>query len=243
MALRSLVKLHLAGSNVRDYDRSNAIMSQEDLGELRRRRWSDPSGIRDGKEWWLVQPRVTKSSDWTPRPVSDQLQAVIARALVRIELAESAAVIDTCTMLKAVVGLSPHAELFTLMEQRHLVPVTVPCLAEELKNQLGRVCVGEGKIPGDRRDLALTLMGEAVPIGLKRDKFRDAHAAFSLRGIVDRNDRAAVAAAWRTRVLGIPLVTDDASLHKEAAEILAPYGVAVMRPESFLDYLDQRNGE
>jgi hypothetical protein len=78
-------------------------------------------------------------------------------------------------------------------------------------------------------------MSQSVIIGTKHDRFRDVHTALSLRAIDDRNDRAAVAAAWRARTLAIPLVTDDASLHEEAAQLLAPYGVSVMRPESFLD--------
>lgn len=239
-----LFKLHLARSNVRDYDRFNATMPQEDLRELRKRQWADPSGRRVGGEPWQVKKREPRSEVcWNPPVMIDMLQLVISEALERIAQAEAAAVIDTCTMLKAVVELTPHAEILALMEEGRLLPVTVPCLAEELKNQLGRKFIGEGEMPDDRRSLAKTLMGQAVMIGTQRDKFRDAHAAFSLRGIVDRNDRAAVAAAWRARSLAIPLVTDDTPLHEEAAMLLGPFGVAVMRTESFLDVLDQKKRE
>lgn len=239
-----LVKLHLARSNLRDYDRSNATMSQEDLGELRRREWADPSGRRAGGGPWQVKNREPRSEIcWSPPLVGDVLQAVIAQALERIAQAKAAAVVDTCTMLKAVVELVPHAEILTLMGEGRLVAVTVPCLAEELDHQLGREFVGEGRVSPDRRVLARVVMSRAVIIGTRHDKFPDARTALSLRDIEDRNDRAAVAAAWRARALGIPLVTDDAPLHKEAAEILAPYGVAVMQPKLFLDYLDQKNGE
>lgn len=197
-------------------------MSQEDLGELRRRQWADPSGRRAG---------------------SDVLQLVIAQALERIAQAEAAAVVDTCTMLKAVVKLTPHAEILTLMEKGRLVPVTVPCLAEELDNQLGRVRIHEGEIPDSQRLVTREVMSKAVMIGTKRDRFRDVRDVIPLRVIDDRNDRAVVAAAWRARSFNVPLVTDDADLREAAAELLTIFGIAVMRTELFLDSLDQRKRE
>ena len=238
-----LFKLHLARSNSRDYDRFNSVMPQGDVGELRERRWQDPSGRRSGSEPWQVTKREPRNEVcWNPPVVSDVLQQVIVHALERIAQAEVAAVVDTCTMLKAVVEWTPHAEILTLLEEGHLVAVTVPCLAEELDHQLGREFVGEGRIPPDRRALARAVMTKAAMIGTRHDKFRDVRIALPLRGIDDRNDRAAVAAAWRARTLEIPLVTDDTPLREEAAALLAPYGVAVMRPESFLDYVDARKG-